>query len=515
MAISQANKPLLLILATVFLFLRFVHLDADYPRNIRWDDGIATDEGWYASAAVNEQTWGIGTLPGDMNIPILMPVWSAIAETAFRVGGFHVICLRVTAILFFALCLVLSCLLLRRYGAGEWIPFFAAMLAVNPWSFAFSRSGFLEFPMLSLCLLAILLGHGSFSRGGRRIKGRGVAMLFAAGAIFAAAALLKTTAVVLTPVLAYTLLEASGFRLRPALRSMGIVFGFAAVIYGIYWQIYVRPQMTEINFYLSVVKNTLRFTPYGFIADSSRPFRYGAGSEHLLFPVSLLTVFLSFVVSKWRVLWRDPLFALPAVWIISFMGFLIKHNNDPARSFAIVIPAVLLLTVALLRNTMWSSERVRQVLLGLIVLDLCGNAVQISAAILHPAYSFRDACLAVGSIVSKESGQNAAVVGDNAHEVALQSGLRPVNLLFHSASITAQMDRRQPGWWLQFAPIEDGRCFREVLSHAYTADYRGEWTIFYRGQRLVLWKLTKIPGATLPAELTPEQTAACSPPVYN
>lgn len=103
----------------------------------------------------------------------------------------------------------------------------------------------------------------------------------------------------------------------------------------------------------------------------------------------------------------------------------------------------------------------------------------------------------------------------SSHEVALHNGLRPVNLLFHSDSVVEQMQRYKPGWWLQFAPIDDGSCFRDVLSLAYSAQRRGEWQIFYQGQKLILWKLTPIAGAALPTSLTAAQDAACKPPIYN
>ena len=100
MLFTRTGKAALITIAAVFLLLRFVHLAADYPRNIRWDDGIATDEGWYASSAINEQLWGTRLLPGDMNIPVLMPLWSEIAGVAFRMlfvrtrSGFRWLCKR-------------------------------------------------------------------------------------------------------------------------------------------------------------------------------------------------------------------------------------------------------------------------------------------------------------------------------------------------------------------------------------------------------------------------------------
>ena len=489
---ARLFRNLLLTATAVFLLLRFVHLTADYPGNIRWDDGIATDEGWYASSAVNAQTWGQALLPGDMNIPVLMPVWPAIASLAFKLGGFHVGTLRATAVLFFILCLALGCVLLRRYGAKEWVPLFAALLAINPWAFAFSRAGFLEFPTVALCLLAMVAGVDRRPEQERLSSTLRLTRLLVGGVIFALAVLLKSIAVVLAPVVLYMVLEAHRFRVRRAVRDAVLFFGAAGLVYAPYWWLRIRPHQTDVNFYLSVVKNTLRLTPYGLIADTSRPFRYGLGSDHILFALSLVVLPVSLLSRRARVLWRDPLFALAGVWLISFLGFMVKHNNDPARYFAVTLPAVLMLTMAMLRNVSWSGPRARGVLLALVAADLCINAAQITIAMLHPAYTFHNASMAIGQIVRSDPAHSQVVIGDDMHEVALGSGLRPVNLLFHSASITEQMERYQPGWWLQFSPIEDGRCFRQVLSKAYTAEKRGEWTIFPNKQHLVLWKLDRV-----------------------
>ena len=512
MLFPRWSHRLLLVIAAAFLLLRFVHLSADYPRNIRWDDGIATDEGWYASGAVDQQMWGKPLMVGDMNIGVLMPVWPVIAEVAFRVGGYGAVSIRAAAVLFFFVCVGLSCLILRRYGAREWIPLLMLALAVNPWGFAFSRSAFLEFPMVALVLAAALLIPRATDEGDDGVDFR---RLVAAGICVAVAMLLKTTALVLLPALFYVVLEGVGFRWRAAFGRSLVLLVVAAAVYGPYWYLVIRTHPQDVAFYISVVPNAMHWKGLRFVADASRPFRYGMGSDRLLFALSLMVIPWSLLWRKARILWRDPLFALAAVWEISFLGFMVKHNNDPARYFAVTLPMLVMLVIAVLRHPEVSGRKVRGVLFALLALDLVGNTVTVSAAMLHPSYSFRDASTAVAAIVNAEPGHSTAVIGDDMHEVSLQSGLRPVNLLFHSGTITEQMQRYQPGWWLQFSPVDDGRCFREVLGQAYRAEPRGEWTIFYPGQQLILWKLSPIPGASLPATLTPEQAAACLPPVYN
>jgi hypothetical protein len=513
MSFPRAAKYALSLLAIAFLALRFVHLSADYPRNISWDDGVATDEGWYSSSALNQQTWHTSMLPGDMNISVLMPIWPCIVEAAFRLCGFSIWTLRSTTVLFFFLCLLLLCKLLFRYGAGKWVPLFAAMLAVNPWSFALSRIGFLEFPMLSFFLLATILAANRMEEDGLDGSPSATFRLMLGGIVFALAVLLKTTAIALAPVLIYVIAQQTDFRIGRSLRNAGTLF-FGSAIVGIpYWAFYVRRHMDDVSFYLIGVKSALRFTLYGFIADASRPFRYGLGSDHLLFALALAVICASIFWRKLRTLWKDPLFALSALWLISFLGFMVKHNYDPVRYYAVTIPPTMLLAVALLRKMQFTNPRPYKILLSLIVADIALNAWQVSAAMMRPTYSFRNASIAIGDIVRQDSSRNDVAIGGNMPEISLLNGLKPVNLLFHSDSITQQMERYRPGWWVQGE--DDGSCFRDVLSPAYSAERRGQWEIFYPGKTLTLWKLNKVPNVPLPVELTPAQTAACLPAVED
>lgn len=504
MVLNRTGRAILLALAAVLLLLRFVHLNTDYPRNIRWDDGIATDEGWYASSAVDQQTWGTWLLPGDMNIPVLMPVWSVIADGAFHLFGFSATTLRATVACLFLLCVLELCLILRHFGARDSIPLFLLMIAANPWAFAFSRSGFLEFPMLSLCLLAMLLCLRRNAEGGDSFRIAG------AGLVFAAAVLLKSTGIALMPPVLYLLLQQREFA-RRAWRDAVVFVAIFAVAIAAYWMSFVRWHPADVRFYLSVVQDSFHYWGVRFLADASRPFRYGLGSDHGLFLLALIVLPVSVFSERMRGLWRKPLFALCGVWLVCFLGFMVKHNNDPARYFALTIPAVLILALALVREI--ESTAMRKALLVLIAVDVMVNVAQVGAAMLHPSYSFHNASVAIGGIVRADADHSQVVIGDDAHEVVLQNGLRPVNLLYHSADITELMQRYQPGWWLQFDHEDNGGCFAQVLSQAYTAEKRGEWTILKPGEHLILWRLEPIPGAHLPQRLTPAQRKACLPPI--
>ncbi len=496
------------VLAAVFFLLRFVHLSADYPHWMRWDDGIATDEGWYASAAINHRLWGTWRLPGDMNIPVLMPVWSGLLSVVFRVFGFGIVPARATAAVFFLACCGIALLLLRRFGGQQWLPLYALMLACNPWAFTFSRSAFLEFPMLFFFLAAAW-----FAGTAMNAEKRGTAPIKAAlaGCLFGVAMLTKTTALPLVLPLLYLLAERHRFRIARALPDAVAFLSGLALVTGIAWLLLTRHYAADVHFYLDVVPSGFHFTPRGILADGSRPFRYGLGSDHLLFATALLALAASLFFRKARMLWREPCFAFPAIWFAAFLLFMVEHNNDPARYFAVVIPAVLMIGTALLQHMQAKVLPMYRVLLVLVVMDLTVNAAQVCLFLATPRYTFRNAALAIRAVVDADPSGNRVLLGDNMHEVALQNGLKPMNLLFHSAPIVEQVQRYQPGWWVQFQPQDSGECFRMVLGSGYTVEHMGTWPIFYPGSSLALYKLHHT--GQLASVITEQQRRACLPPI--
>ena len=63
--IAWTVSGLLVLLAAI----GYIHLGADFPNHSRWIDNAAkfTDEGWYASGALNHHLTGHWLVPGDFN----------------------------------------------------------------------------------------------------------------------------------------------------------------------------------------------------------------------------------------------------------------------------------------------------------------------------------------------------------------------------------------------------------------------------------------------------------------
>lgn len=496
----RASRAILLAVAVVFFLLRFVHLAADYPCLVRWEDGILTDEGWYAAAALNLHAWGRPLVSGDMNTAVLQPVWPLLAHGAYLLFGYHVEVLRGLSVALTLVAAGLLCLVLRRFGAWHWVPLFLLLLAVNPWAFVIARGAFLEAPMLVLYLLALVLVQ----------RRAGWLAHATAGLLFGVAVLTKSSALPLAPVLAFAVLQRDGFRWVRAVRDNVVLFATAAVPVGLFYATVTRHFATDALFYTSTIPSHTEFGLHALLAQATRPLRYALGSDHVLFLFSVVLLLLTAVVPRLRQLWRDPLFAFAAVWIVAVLLALVALNNVMVHYLALLIPALLLLAVALLQANAVPA-RWKQAFVLLLCVDAGVNAVQVASFVLRPNDLFRHAAQGVQAAVAGDPTANRVVLGDNADEVALQAEIQPLNLFARAASITRQVERFQPDWWLAYAPEDDGSCFRVVLSQAYAAEPRGSWPLPH-DRRLTLYRLRHIPGATLPHALTAGQQAACRSP---
>ncbi len=235
---SPANRwfeALFLTAAVVFLFLHGVHLRADFPNHSPWMDWAKyTDEGWYGDAAIRYFQRGNWHVPGDFNPAAALPVWPLAESVVFRFTGVNVVAARSLSVATFVLIVLGSYLLLRRSSqisrehAGRSLApaIGAALLAVSPFCYAFSRLAILE-PMLILLTTLALLG-ASYVTADRAVDAvRYWPPLIALGGLLPLMILTKTTAVFLLPTVLWMLFARSGYSWRSFLRLLLPVLGAA------------------------------------------------------------------------------------------------------------------------------------------------------------------------------------------------------------------------------------------------------------------------------------------------
>jgi 4-amino-4-deoxy-L-arabinose transferase-like glycosyltransferase len=509
---ARWTRNCILVAAAALLLLRFAHLSADFPAHIYFEDAVQTDEGWYASGPVHLHTWGTWLLPGDFNPAVGVPLWPGIVRVVFHFFGYGIVPLRAIAVIAFAGCLALLWVVLRRYDADEWNPPVLLVLAANPYCYVFSRIAFLDVPALFFVLLAVVILSAKANTDAS-FSARHCVRLLGAGLALGCGVLTKSTALVFLPLLAFAIFEDSSRRVRTAIFNLALIFSASAAVCAAYWFIYARLHTADLHLLFAENHSNLRFTPHYFIADVTRPIRWGLQSDRLLFPLCLFVLAASALVRPLRILWRDRLYVFAALWIVSSLGYMSFRNYAPPRYYVTLVPALALMTIALLRNVREYRPRLATVLLALLLVDIAANAAQTILYIARPHYSFEEAARAMQAIIKNEGDSNPVVLSQSSDEISLYTGLKPVNLLWHTASMNDELDHYQPTWSVQESRNDDGTCFANYLSTAYSARSMGVWAIF-GNQHMTLWRLERLhPGSPLPVP-TPAQAAACRPPDY-
>src|ERR1700735_2113718 len=158
-------EVLLLVVAGVFLSFHALHLSADFPNHSPWMDWAKyTDEGWYGDGAIRHFQRGHWYVPGDFNPAVALPVWPLLEAGLFRFTGVNLSVARGLTVAIFALILLSSYLLVRRWSTASaakavtsLAPSIAVLLlAVSPFCYVFPRLAILEPLLILLTLLALL-----------------------------------------------------------------------------------------------------------------------------------------------------------------------------------------------------------------------------------------------------------------------------------------------------------------------------------------------------------------------
>src|ERR1700742_1471147 len=163
----RALEATLLLVSAIFLILHAFHLSADFPNYSPWMDWAKyTDEGWYGDGAIRHFQRGHWYVPGDFNPAAALPVWPLLEGALFRITGVNAAAARGLTVAIFALILLTSYLLLRRWQrlsspiGAESPPSPAPatavlLLAVSPFCYVFFRMAILEPLLILFTLLAL------------------------------------------------------------------------------------------------------------------------------------------------------------------------------------------------------------------------------------------------------------------------------------------------------------------------------------------------------------------------
>jgi hypothetical protein len=465
----------LLLVAAIFLGLHTFHLQADFPNHSPWMDWSKyTDEGWYGDAAIRHFQRGHWYVPGDFNPAAALPVWPLLESAVFRFTGVGVIQARALTVGIFALILLSSWLLLRRWqqlappstqpSSPSLAPTIAVLLlSVNPFCYAFTRLAILEPMLVLLTLLALLAAsYGEPQQGGNwRPRLRNALPSLALGLILPLMVLTKTTAIFLLPAIAWLLWARAGYRLRPFLRLGVPPAILAATLWFGYYSFIVHPYflsdyqyLFSANAYTGITSDNALSVLYDTIAD-------GQWIGPILYPCALLSIVIVLFLNH-RLL-RNPLIPALILWASGYAAFLAYHNNlQPRYYLVLAIPLTLL--VAIVFESIWRQRIIaplHHLAAGLAIAALAAVVVSGARQTLHyvrtPEYTFASAASEIHDIVSTDPTHSPLVLSISGSNLSLMTGLPSICDDFGTMDLAVRVRAYQPGWYVAWNQVDDDK----------------------------------------------------------
>ncbi|HEX4650422.1 MAG TPA: hypothetical protein VH250_02850 [Granulicella sp.] len=515
-------EAILLLVAAALFALHYLHLSADFPNYSPWMDWSKyTDEGWYSDAAIRELLRGSWRVPGDFNPAAALPVWPLLELAVFRFTGVSLIAARALAVSVFGLILIAAYILLRRTRSKPLTPYSLApaiavlLLATNPFCYAFTRLAILEPMVVLLTLLALIAASAASPASG---QGSGWARLRSGGPLIALGILIplmvltKTTAAFLLPAVAWMLWASAGYRLRPFLRLGVPAAVLAALLWGGYYGLLVRPHFLVDYRYLFSANAYTGMTRENALPVLRQMLEDGMWMGKLIYPLGILATLI--VLAGFRRFRRDPLIPSLLLWAFGYLAFLAYHNNLQPRYYLVVAIPLTLLVPVLIEDLVTgapapaspstlaiaSMGRLRAASIGLagagLILIAGTDAGQMLHYVRTPQYTFIRAAEQLRRIIVSDRSHSPLVLSISGSDLSLMTGLPSICDDFGSMDLVDRVATYHPGWYVTWNEVDDDKM--NALAPFYHLERVAAFPAMDDPERnlLILYRLDRpIPGA--------------------
>lgn len=407
----------------VFIVIRFINIDADFPYWLTLSSLLYSDEGWYCNAAVFHFMYGHWYVPGDLNLAINMPFGHIAVGVMFCLFGMNVVVARTTVILFFLLLIFSVCMLVKKeFGRTAGI-LAALILSTNMYYFAYSRFVIMEIPMISLVVLSMLIST-SFEYKHRHYS------YFLACIVLFVGVLTKNTAVFAVPMIAYMNAareRTTGGRLLAGFGTLALCGG-SILLYNTlahYYFPYDFAYFKWLNFDMRV--------KYGYqFVNAQLALLDGSDLDSFLYPVALFaTLFMMFAFKAFR---RNVLVVASILWFACNLVSLSLVSGSPTRYFLPQLVPVVILFCATWRFVLdrATSAGVVAVACFVAAVPIFWNSARVVEYMIHPRYTYVALTRDVTEAVEREVGgdrSKALIMGNMAPQLTLMTGLRSISFI--------------------------------------------------------------------------------------
>jgi hypothetical protein len=451
------TKTILLTLATLLLALHWVCLRADPAPRVALIFGqdtssdLYTDEGLDSTGAIAAARYGHWYLPGQFNLAVDAPLWSALLHPLFQAEGVRIAPARSLQIGFFAASVLLLYLFMEEWradgqaGSDQIAAWTALIVSANFLAFSFSRMAILESVWTFFVLASLLLATVASRRSS-------LLLAYAAGLCLGCAVLTKLTALfALLPLSAVLLLYRSRTRwLRLGVSAFAgagtLLLPFAHVITTRFPadHRYYR----QVNIVARAVHSPLRWLDnVAYILASVR-----------YFELPLCAAFfigLFFFRNRLRH-WRDePLVVIFGLWLIGDLLVSSMVAYFPPRYLLNPLFPFAALSVLFAEHALRSSIAAGRLLYGLLVAATLIGTVEMAAQLAYPRYTLQ---ATADSIAAQAAGRPSAVLmSDFAYTMSLYATIQPMDDGFGVLPRSTRIVRENPAFYLTLGPASADR----------------------------------------------------------
>jgi hypothetical protein len=367
----------------LFICLRFIKIDADFPLDVSSLGMIYTDEGWYTNGAIEKVKTGSWYKPGEQNLILNIPIIYLLQTVTFSTLGPSITSARLTIIFCFIIMLLAMFEFVRRKSNITSACVCVFLISVNYLLFAYSRFAILEIPMMcfiSLSFLCAVINKKRFLI---------LSILFMFIAI-----LTKQIAVFSIPALMFLYYNRFKWCSIFAVIPLVLYLFYISIMGGIFSEFsdYSKFQTGRIALgtiftnFMSAINNSIAFVP--FIA---------AG---ILFFMPI------------RSLKKDKFLLFSIVWTACCFLFFPMTNYQPSRYFVMLIIPMCLSFSILISNK-------KRIIAATIIFTLLTNGLGISYYLIKSKYTFKDMCHSISAIVGDKT-----LYGTMANTISLETGIK-------------------------------------------------------------------------------------------
>jgi len=379
-------------------------------------------------------------------------------------------------------------LLIGQYRSGLMPAVAVALMAVNPFCYAFDRLAILE-PLLVLWLV---LGLWFASK----IRDEELWKQAALGAVLWVMVLTKAAGFFLWPAILYQLMANIGwpsFRtllairrwpdLRP-FRAAGLALGTAFVLWILYLAVVLPSHSADYRLFFAVSPGHL---PHDLPDATLDAIADGLWMSRALWISALGILFVSLF---WlRELWKMPIFGSCVVTLAGYLAVILYHGDREAADYLIVaMPVVAIVLLGI--DALWQRKVDGVAAFIAVVLIFTSMAMMFKTVrwVLKPEYTLADAADGIAQIVRADSSAKPLLLSSSGDDITLMTGLPALCDLYATHGLDTLLDRYQPGW----AAVWNGQDTAPLQKHYHLTE-KARYKVFDDPARdtLVLYRLER------------------------